>query len=119
MPLPSRRALSAFGRILSLRKDAYRCPNRTLDRVTGRNPNLRRWTRTREFSTSQKLQNERTDIDDYEGSLIDFQLSSRREDGGRIPMQPPIVDLAIQQTLNNRRRSVNILGEHEQVEAGL
>ena len=119
MAFPSRRALYAFARILSPRTETYQCPRCTLGRVAQQNGTLRRWTGTRQFRTSRKKQSKNTNIDDYEGSLIDFQLSNRAEDGTRIPIQPPLVDSAIQQTLNNRRRSVNILGELEQVEAGL
>lgn len=119
MAFHSRRALYAFARILSPITETYQCSRCRLGPAAQQNGNLRRWKGTRQFSTNQKILKQSTNIDDYEGSLIDFQLSNRAEDGSRIPVEPPVVDAAIQETLNNRSRSVDILGELEQVEEGL
>jgi len=115
----SRRALLSFSRLVSPRPIIYRCPNCVrLGRGLSRNGFGDKSSGIRPFSHSATLY-EDPDPDEFHGNLLDYQLSTRREDGTRIENLPPANELTSEIRRDRRKRSKSWQDELQQIEAGL
>src|SRR5271169_4065469 len=92
----SRRALLTFTRLVSPSSVIYRCPNCMRlgpggSGITsrGKSPGIRQFGRC----MVRYRTNEDPDPEEFEGSFLEYQLSTRREDGTRIINQPPVEEL--------------------------
>ena len=118
----SRRALLTFTKLVSPNSVIYRCPNCIrLGRGGGRIFSQGKSAGLRQFSRSMvRYQgNKDQDPEEFEGSFLDYQLSTRREDGRRIINEPPIEELTPKERRGRRIKSTSRNEELEQIEAGL
>lgn len=120
---PSRRALFAFARFISADPKALRCPDcvrvgRTLQTPCAR----QRWSGVRRFGGSAiRKSDQEAEEEDLSGDLLQFQLSTRRADGSRVPVSPVDVDQE-QPEFEYELQSLSdgfLIKEVEEVEAGL
>jgi len=118
----SRRALLTFARLVSPNPVIYRCINcirlgRGASVAGGRGKSLG----IRQFSRSavRYQSNKDPDPDEFEGSFLDYQLSTRQEDGRRIINDPPVQELAPKERRGRRIKSTSRDEELEQIAAGL
>jgi ribosomal silencing factor RsfS len=118
----SRRALLTFARLISPNPVIYRCTNcirlgRGASVAGGRGNSLG----IRQFSRGavRYQSNEDPDPDEFEGSFLDYQLSTRKEDGRRIISEPPVEELAPKERRGRRIKSTSRDDELQQIAAGL
>ena len=115
----SRRTLITFVRLVSPNPVVYNCSNcLRLGRGRSVNGSRGRWPKVRQFSRSLSQWREKEDPepDEFYGSLLDYQLSTRKKDGTRIKGEPPIEELAHR---SFRINSKSYGKELQEIEAGL
>ena len=118
----SRRTLLTLSQLLSPNRVIYRCPSCIrLGRGGSVNGSRYRSPEIRQFSqsTARHQANEEPDPDEFHGSLLDYQLSTRREDGTRIENLPPVNELPPKEHRDRAIRSKSRNEDLEQIEVGL
>jgi ribosomal silencing factor RsfS len=122
--LPSRRALSAFARIVSGQTGPYRCPDcARLGRSLRIEPNRRQVSGFRQLSVSSYIKSEKSNSDhgNHIDTFLDYQLSGF--DGGKDSVEDTF-NADTPASLRSRTSSdltskTKLLDEIQQVEAGL
>src|SRR5271170_2342783 len=119
----SRRALLTFARLVSPNPVIYRCPNcirlgrgGSVTGGRGKSLGIREFSR-RAVQYQGKIED--PDPDEFEGSFLDYQLSTRREDGRRIINEAPVEELVPKEHHGRRIQSTSRNDELEQIEAAL